>query len=413
MDDSVSVIDEIKRFKILIIILCVAIFLVVLGLVFSYSMIASYNNKVYPNIFLENYNLSNINIDELSKKIDSYSNQILNSKFKIECNNKEYEYTYKDLGLTVDSKKLVETIFNYQNDLSYSDKILSIGNRIKKSFNYSFIYDEESIVNFVNNFKMVVDTLPVDGHLVMNENRELSYVPKVDSFSLNTDSAVSLIKKSIDNGFKDNVVKLEGIVVEAQDNELYRSIDTKVSSFSTEFDPYIIRATNLETGLAYIDGAIIQPGEVFSFYKYAGPYNKKGYVFYYEFVGNGVCQIASTVYNAALLGGLEIVRRYPHEVKSVYVPGGLDATVASYANGWNVDFQFRNTYNYPIYISAYAIDGVAHVDFWSNSNAKEGKTYQTESVQIGTRGYETYLHTYQNGVEINKSKIATTWYTKD
>ena len=80
---------------------------------------------------------------------------------------------------------------------------------------------------------------------------------------------------------------------------------------------------------------------MFSFYKYAGPYNRKGYVFYYEYVGNGVCQIATTIYNTALLGGLEIVRRYPHAALPVYVPGGLDATVASYANGGYVDFQFK------------------------------------------------------------------------
>ena len=110
---------------------------------------------------------------------------------------------------------------------------------------------------------------------------------------------------------------------------------------------------------------------------------------------------------------MEIVKRYPHDKKSVYVAGGLDATVASYASGWNVDFQFKNTYKYPIYISAYAIDNKAYVDFWSNSNATEGKTYTTESVQLGPRYYKTYLHTYQNGTEISKSEIAATWYTKD
>ena len=119
------------------------------------------------------------------------------------------------------------------------------------------------------------------------------------------------------------------------------------------------------------------------------------------------------LYNAALLGGLEIVKRYPHAAKSVYVDGGLDATVASYASGWHVDFQFKNTYDYPIYISAYANGGEAHVDFWSNSKAKKGKTYTTESVKIGTRGYRTFLHTYQDGVWLEKKKITDTWYSKD
>ena len=91
----------------------------------------------------------------------------------------------------------------------------------------------------------------------------------------------------------------------------------------------------------------------------------------------------------------------------------MDATVASYSSGWNVDMQFKNTYKYPIYISAYAVGGEAHVDFWSNHDAKEGKTYSTESVQIGYRGYNTYLHTYKDGAEISRDLITTTWYIED
>ena len=78
-----------------------------------------------------------------------------------------------------------------------------------------------------------------------------------------------------------------------------------------------------------------------------------------------------------------------------------------------MDFQFRNTYKYPIYIKAYAVGGTAHVEFWSNSKAKEGKTYSTESVKIGHRGYTTYLTTYQDGKFLKKDKFATTWNSED
>ena len=63
--------------------------------------------------------------------------------------------------------------------------------------------------------------------------------------------------------------------------------------------------------------------------------------------------------------------------------------------------------------TAYSNGGTATVEFWSNANAKEGKTYATESVQIGARGYKSYRHTYENGVETNVEEIATTWYIKD
>ena len=286
----------------------------------------------------------------------------------------------------------------YQDDLKYNDKIVSITSGDRKEYNYNFVYNEEVVLNLLNDLKVKYDVSLQNERFDVDSNRNIKYVSGVDSYYLDVDGSVKKIMETLKSGNLDNlVIELVGVKEKAINHENYKTIDTKVSSFTTEFNPYITRATNLKSALGFIDGVILEPGEVFSFYKYAGPYNKAGYVFYYEYVGNGVCQIATTVYNAALLGGLKIVKRYPHAAKSTYVLGGLDATVASYSDGSYTDFQFMNTYNYPIYISAWASGGKAHVEFWSNSNAKEGKTYATSSVKIGYLGYTTYLHTYKDG----------------
>ena len=70
-------------------------------------------------------------------------------------------------------------------------------------------------------------------------------------------------------------------------------------------------------------------------------------------------------------------------------------------------------YKYPIYIKAWSYDGVAYVEFWSNSQAKEGYEYSTSSVQIGQRGYKSYLHKWKDGEEVDVSLIETTWYIED
>lgn len=377
---------------------------------FQYNNVKKYNDRVFNNVYLEQYNLSGINISQLDNYISSYSDTMLSKEVTFNINNNYYKFKYSDLGLSINKKKTISSILSYQNNLNFIDKVRLLKSNKKKKFNVVYDYDKDVIVNFLNNLKTNVDTIAVDGHFVISSDRRVSYVSGINGFSLNVDDNVN---KIIDNISINDNIDLSGVITPAINNDSYKSIDTKVSSFVTYFDPYISRGVNLRTGLSYIDGVIVEPGEVFSFYKYAGPYNKRGYVFYYEFVGNGICQIATTVYNAALLGGLEIVKRYPHDKKSVYVPGGLDATVASYAGGWNVDMQFKNTYNYPIYISAYYIGGSAHVDFWSNSNATEGKSYQTESVQLGAKYFKTYLHTYKDGVEIDKHEIASTWYVRD
>lgn len=400
----------------------VMLYVILVLLIFSYIGLSGFNffkvlnNKdiIYSNIYLEDFDLSGYNFDRANSKIDFYNDAILDKKIIIKCNGKEYTYSFKELGLAVDDDAILNEIMDYQNNMSYSKKIMAInGKSDKKVFKYKFKSDEEAIKKFLNYLKVIVNKTKVDGYFKCSGN--VGYVSGVDGFTLDIDKSYAIIDDVVKKGIKENsTIELVGNVTKSSANDNYKTIDTKVSSFSTEFNQWITaRATNLRTALNYIDGAIVQPGEVFSYFNYAGPYNKRGYVFYYEFVGNGVCQIATTVYNAALLGGLEIVKRYPHKAKSVYVDGGLDATVASYASGWNVDFQFRNTYKYPIYIKAYAVGGTAHVEFWSNSKAKEGKTYSTESVKIGHRGYTTYLTTYQDGKFLKKDKIATTWYSED
>ena len=402
-----------KREIVILILLGAAILCFILVLLYYYVQVYSYYSRVLPNTYLGNYLISDVSFEDLESVISSFEDKVLDEKITFRCNNKEYLYSYRELGVEIDIDKIIDSITNYQTALDWQELNRILDDNTRYTFHYFFVYDKEKIREFLNTLKSVVDVTRVDGHFSIGEDHSLQYVSGVNGYSLNIDSSLDSILSYLDGKNQKGFVELDGTIDQASSNESYQSIDTKVSSFTTKFNPYISRANNLRVGLDYIDGVIVPPGEVFSFYKYAGPYNKKGYVFYYEYVGNGVCQIATTVYNAALLGGLEIVKRSPHSAKSPYVPGGLDATVASSSNGWNIDFLFKNTYSYPIYISAYAVGGEAHVDFWSNKDATGGKTYSTESVQIGTRGYTTYLHTYQDGVEISRDKIATTWYSKD
>lgn len=407
-----------KKYKLvsLCILLSVLIFSYIFLIVCNVVKLKDYDSKIYPSIYIGKLDFSGYSFDRARSKLGFYKDYILNEKVEINCNGKVYEYTYNDIGLDIDIEETINSVINYQKDLSYSKRIKLSNNVNNDKIELSFIFalDEEKAKGFLEKFDEKISIGAVDGHFDFSNG--VKYVSGVDGFKLDVNRSLTNLKKFSLFTDDNNSKKIEflGDVIKSNTNAAYNGVDTLVSSFTTEFDANIRqRATNLNVALNYINGAIVNPGEIFSYYKYAGPYNKKGYVFYYEFVGNGVCQIATTVYNAALLGGLEIVKRYPHAAKSVYVPGGLDATVASYSSGWNVDFQFKNTYKYPIYIKAYSVGGTAHVEFWSHKDAKEGKTYSTESVQIGKRGYKTYLHTYKDGVEIDKSFIATTWYSKD
>lgn len=106
-----------------------------------------------------------------------------------------------------------------------------------------------------------------------------------------------------------------------------------------------------------IDGVEIGPGSEFSFNgRLKGWTAKDGYrkapVSYngtlIDSFGGGVCQTSSTLYNAALLAGCEIIQRHSHQFQPGYVPPGRDAAVAYE----NIDLRFKNTMPGPMKIKA-------------------------------------------------------------
>ena len=379
------------------------------------DLVDSYDTRFLPGFTVDQYNLSGLDFDHGEKKIALLSNEILKKNITLKLDDREYTYYLSKIGFEVDASRTIQEIENYQNSMSYSRKIWFINeHEDRKEFPLYYNMNEEKTREFLNELSASTVLSPVDGYFDTSEG--VRYVKGVNGYQVNIEESLKAIQDFFQNNsqYEGAVISLVGDSIPAYTNESYVGIDTLTSSFVTEYDTWITaRAQNLRTAMNYINGAIVEPGAVFSYFDYAGPYDKDGYVFYYKYIGNGVCQVATTVYNAALLGGHEIIARSPHAKKSPYVAGGLDATVVSYASGWNIDMQWRNTFDYPIYVKAYDGDGEVHVEFWSNANALGGKSYSMESVWLGGRSFETYRHTYLNGEEIDVSFIASTYYPKD
>jgi vancomycin resistance protein YoaR len=103
-----------------------------------------------------------------------------------------------------------------------------------------------------------------------------------------------------------------------------------------------------------LDGIIIPPGGTFSFNKRVGARDReKGFLpaphltadgTLDDTPGGGICQLASTIYNAGLLAGVQVVERHPHSRAVAHVPPGRDATISS----WRKDLKLRNPFPHPL-----------------------------------------------------------------
>ena len=135
-------------------------------------------------------------------------------------------------------------------------------------------------------------------------------------------------------------------------------VEQVMVSFSTAIIPALAgRVHNIKLGAGSINGSLLAPGETFSFEALVGEITReKGYreapvIVGEELrpgIGGGLCQVSSTLYNAALLGNLEIVERLNHSQAIGYLPIGRDATIAT----GSVDLKFKNNRDHYILIGA-------------------------------------------------------------
>lgn len=128
-----------------------------------------------------------------------------------------------------------------------------------------------------------------------------------------------------------------------------------IGDYSTTATKNDNRNFNIAKSAESINGYILNPGEQFSFNEVVGRASKaNGYKQstiiqngkYVAGYGGGVCQTATTLFNAVLKANLQIDQRTNHGLKSSYVKPGWDATIA-YPT---LDLKFTNNYDVPIKI---------------------------------------------------------------
>lgn len=136
-------------------------------------------------------------------------------------------------------------------------------------------------------------------------------------------------------------------------------VSAVLSRFETDFRKKAgRRAINIRRAASLLNGAVLGPGEKLSFNRVVGDRSEQnGFVWAPVIVndemepgvGGGVCQVATTLHAAAVLGGLSVLDRRSHSRPSGYAPLGLDAAVIY----GEVDLVLQNPYAVPVLVHAY------------------------------------------------------------
>ncbi|NUQ38310.1 MAG: VanW family protein [Caldilineales bacterium] len=195
------------------------------------------------------------------------------------------------------------------------------------------------------------DFEPKSGMLI-----ELS--PSIEGYALDVEATVAALLQAIAGGERQIALPLQVIrPAVASDDAAGLGIKELVASGASSFKgSSAARVANIEVAAAKFVGVVIPAGGVFSFNEHVGDVTaangfEDSLVIAGDTtavgIGGGVCQVSTTVFRAAWLGGFPLVERWNHGyIVSWYGAPGLDATIYTP----RVDFKFRNTTGHALLI---------------------------------------------------------------
>lgn len=257
-------------------------------------------------------------------------------------------------------------------------------------------YDEKSVDRFIEYLASFLDMPAVNSSITMEDN-QLVYTNEAMGHGVDRETLTATILSTD---------PLSGSTLSIPMHELEPSITKEMlqsqfvlrGAYTTSFsDSTKNRKYNIRFGAEKINGTILKPGDVFSAndtlgkrtrkngWKNAGAYEAGEVV---QQAGGGVCQLSSTLYNAALYADMEIVERRNHSMPVHYVDRGRDATINSVGN--IIDFKFRNNTSSDVIIMAYTTGNTLHMEIYGvpyetdEYDRIEIRTKQTGSTSIKT-----------------------------
>ena len=161
-----------------------------------------------------------------------------------------------------------------------------------------------------------------------------------------------------------------------------------VGSYTTTYGGTPGRIHNVGLVAELIDGALIAPGSRFSFNQTTGERNAaKGFeeapvIINGELktgIGGGVCQVSTTIFNAAFEAGLSIERRTNHALYISHYPVGRDATV----NYPDIDLVFSNDTDNWLLIRTFVNAGSLTVNLYGTP---QGRRVEAETAPLVVDG---------------------------
>ena len=309
----------------------------------------------------EMIHLGGMNAKQAAEAIFDLYDSLSKEPFTVTAGGQDFTTTLEDLGFVFDTSGMVEeSVFLGQyGGLIRRYKELTDIRVDKVVFSAKCDMDEDRINAFIDNNISVLNVEAKDAEIT-RVNGDFVVAPSVTGWSTDVDKTRANIENAVAAGLHygmtvDGAVEL---TVPAKTTEALSLIQDRLGGYTTNYETSKDgRKTNIKVASENLNGLVVMPGESVSVstmmkertpengYELAGEYMEGETI---EAYGGGVCQVATTLYNALLKAEIQIDKRYNHSMLVSYAQPSFDAAIS-----WGTkDLVFTNDTGAPIYIAS-------------------------------------------------------------
>ena len=318
--------------------------------------------KIPEGIYVGDFSLGGMTEEEAEQEVKGYVDGLAGQKITLNIEGQNVETSARELGFYWSNTDAVDEATEHAVRGNLVQRYMGMKDLQKNPVHIPLEteVDEGSVESFIAE-KCGDMTAEPQNATIIRENGQFVITPGVSGKTVD----IAATKEAVDTALKsaDGQAVTVDAVVEVKDPDITEedlaTISDVLGTCSTSFSSSgAARSENLSNGAAKINGRVLMPGETLSGYECMQPFTtENGYYTAAAYengqvvdsIGGGVCQIATTLYNAALRAELEITQRQNHSMVVSYIKPSMDAAIA----GTYKDIKITNNYSTPVYVEGY------------------------------------------------------------
>ena len=333
-------------------------FAAILGSVFAFPAYAK--EKTFPDgIYAGDFALGGLTKEQAEEQFASYVSALEERSITLDVVGNKVETTAKDLGYACANTNALQEAEDYAAGGCLIRQYMERRDLEKEPVHISLEagVDETAVQTFVEEQCSGLSGEPRDA-AITRVNGKFEITPEQSGMAVDVKATIDALNKALEKETS-AVVSVDAVVSEQEPKIKKADLESISDVLGTCTTAYASsgasRSGNIANGVSKINGHVLMPGETLSGYECMHPFTiENGYFTAAAYengqvvdsVGGGVCQIATTLYDASLAAELEITQRQNHSMIVTYVKPSMDAAIA----GTYKDIKITNNYSTPIYI---------------------------------------------------------------